>query len=61
MYPNDLGVPGMLPEGSFITASGDDTIRVWNLDPQMDNNATGYKRNIFSNVRIASSLVLNGT
>ncbi|ELU17931.1 hypothetical protein CAPTEDRAFT_22608, partial [Capitella teleta] len=37
-----------LPEGSFITASGDNTIRIWNLDPQMDSG-TPFRRNLYSN------------
>ncbi|XP_063418696.1 mitogen-activated protein kinase-binding protein 1-like isoform X3 [Mytilus trossulus] len=37
----------ILPPGSFITCSSDDTVRIWNLDPHMkDMNI--YKRNIFS-------------
>ena len=42
---------GVLPAGSFLTASSDDTIRVWNLDPQM-SDTPGYKRNIYSSVSI---------
>lgn len=38
---------GVLPPGSFITCSSDDTIRVWNIDPNMPNNMV-YKRNIYS-------------
>ena len=48
-YPPHVEGTKALPEGSFLTASGDDTIRVWNLDPQMET-VTAYKRNIFSNV-----------
>ena len=40
---------GVLPTGSFVTCSSDDTIRVWNLDPNMGTN-TIYRRNIYSNV-----------
>jgi hypothetical protein len=40
---------GVLPKGSFLTASSDDTIRVWNLDPQM-TETPGYRRNIYSSV-----------
>ncbi|CAC5416640.1 MAPKBP1 [Mytilus coruscus] len=37
----------ILPHGSFITCSCDDTVMIWNLDPHMkDMNI--YKRNIFS-------------
>ena len=38
-----------LPEGSFVTCSSDNTIRVWNVTPGMDTD-TNYKRNIYSNV-----------
>ncbi|XP_070180753.1 mitogen-activated protein kinase-binding protein 1-like isoform X2 [Littorina saxatilis] len=38
---------GVLPAGSFLTGSSDDTIRVWNLDPQM-TETPGYKHNIYS-------------
>ncbi|KAK6182956.1 hypothetical protein SNE40_010522 [Patella caerulea] len=37
-----------LPPGSFLTSSGDDTVRVWNIEPQLPDN-TLYKRNIYSN------------
>ena len=40
----------VFPEGSFITCSSDDTMRVWNMDPSMPNN-TSYKKNIYSEVR----------
>lgn len=39
----------LLPPGSFLTASGDDTVRVWNLNTHMPEN-TAFKRNIYSNV-----------
>ena len=42
---------GVLPTGSFVTCSSDDTIRVWNLDPNMGTN-TIYRRNIYSNVSL---------
>ncbi|XP_055878528.1 mitogen-activated protein kinase-binding protein 1-like isoform X5 [Biomphalaria glabrata] len=49
VYPQlDEGVKSTLPPGSFLTASGDDTIRVWNLNTHMPEN-TAYKRNIYSN------------
>ncbi|KAK6634098.1 hypothetical protein RUM44_004706 [Polyplax serrata] len=38
-----------VPAGSFITCSSDDTIRVWNLNNLGNNNATAYRRNIYSN------------
>ena len=40
---------GALPAGSFVTASSDDTIRVWNLNPHMQD-VPGLKRNIYSKV-----------
>ena len=50
-YPSSKeGMKGVLPTGSFVTCSSDDTIRVWNLDPNMGTN-TIYRRNIYSNVR----------
>ena len=54
-YPAQVEGTKALPEGSFLTASGDDTIRVWNLDPHMESTSN-YKRNIFSNVRWHSLL-----
>ena len=52
VYPRlENNQTGILPAGSFLTASSDDTIRVWNLDPQM-NETPGYKRNIYSSVSI---------
>ncbi|KAH9499537.1 Mitogen-activated protein kinase-binding protein 1, partial [Bulinus truncatus] len=49
VYPQlEEGVKSTLPPGSFLTASGDDTIRVWNLNTHMPEN-TAYKRNIYSN------------
>ncbi|XP_045033834.1 mitogen-activated protein kinase-binding protein 1 isoform X3 [Daphnia magna] len=48
-YPSSKeGMKGVLPTGSFVTCSSDDTIRVWNLDPNMGTN-TIYRRNIYSN------------
>ena len=49
MYPEVDGLKSVLPPGSFVTCSSDDTIRVWNLDTNMPSN-TVYKRNIYSNV-----------
>jgi WD40 repeat protein len=37
----------VLPPGSFITCSSDDTIRIWNLSTNMSTN-TIYRRNIYS-------------
>ena len=37
----------VLPPGSFITCSSDDTIRIWNLNANMATN-TIYRRNIYS-------------
>ena len=41
------GQKPVLPPGSFVTCSSDDTIRIWNMSSQMANN-TIYKRNIYS-------------
>lgn len=38
----------LLPPGSFITCSSDDTIRIWNLDWSLSLENYVYKRNIFS-------------
>ncbi|GFN85055.1 mitogen-activated protein kinase-binding protein 1, partial [Plakobranchus ocellatus] len=49
MYPPlEEDARPVLPPGSFLTASGDNTIRVWNLNTHMPEN-TAYKRNIYSN------------
>ncbi|XP_059149399.1 WD repeat-containing protein 62-like [Physella acuta] len=49
VYPQlEEGTKSCLPPGSFLTASGDNTIRVWNLNTHMPEN-TAYKRNIYSN------------
>ncbi|XP_076039679.1 WD repeat domain 62 [Oratosquilla oratoria] len=49
LYPSSgEGSKGLLPGGSFITCSSDDTIRIWNIDSNMPTN-TIYKRNIYSN------------
>ena len=45
--PIPEGQNPILPPGSFITCSSDDTIRIWNLDPHM-KDFKFYKRNIFS-------------
>eukprot|EP00095_Tigriopus_kingsejongensis_P003257 maker-scaffold69_size418775-snap-gene-2.28 protein:Tk03257 transcript:maker-scaffold69_size418775-snap-gene-2.28-mRNA-1 annotation:"mitogen-activated protein kinase-binding protein 1-like isoform x2" len=37
----------VLPPGSFVTCSSDDTIRIWNLSQNM-SNSTIYRRNIYS-------------
>ena len=48
MYPvNSESQKSVLPQGSFVTCSSDDTIRIWNLANNMANN-TVYKRNIYS-------------
>ena len=50
IYPQlEEGVKAQLPPGSFLTASADDTIRVWNLNTHMPED-TSYRRNIYSNV-----------
>ncbi|XP_061195023.1 mitogen-activated protein kinase-binding protein 1-like [Saccostrea echinata] len=41
-------VKPVLPSGSFITCSSDDTIRIWNLDPHMMETESS-KRNVYSN------------
>ncbi|XP_069943236.1 mitogen-activated protein kinase-binding protein 1 isoform X9 [Cherax quadricarinatus] len=47
-YPSQgESIKGVMPPGSFITCSSDDTIRVWNIDPAMSSD-TLYKRNIYS-------------
>ncbi|KAJ8308631.1 hypothetical protein KUTeg_013505 [Tegillarca granosa] len=39
---------GILPPGTFVTCSLDDTIRIWNLDSHMKETPS-YKRNVYSN------------
>ncbi|ESO91984.1 hypothetical protein LOTGIDRAFT_121618, partial [Lottia gigantea] len=49
VYPSlDNNNNAVLPPGSFLTSSGDDTVRVWNIESQLQDN-TVYKRNIYSN------------
>ncbi|KAF2353101.1 WD40 repeat [Trinorchestia longiramus] len=48
LRPSQRGSAGLLPEGSFITCSSDDTIRVWNIAPDLPPHPL-YKRNIYSN------------
>jgi WD40 repeat protein len=40
----------LLPSGTFLTCSSDDTIRIWNLDTLKTSQESCYvyKRNIFS-------------
>ncbi|XP_059095788.1 mitogen-activated protein kinase-binding protein 1-like isoform X3 [Tigriopus californicus] len=48
VYPtSDEGQKPVLPPGSFVTCSSDDTIRIWNLNQNMSNH-TIYRRNIYS-------------
>ncbi|XP_070582274.1 mitogen-activated protein kinase-binding protein 1-like isoform X4 [Ptychodera flava] len=48
-YPNiPDGNKSLLPAGSFITCSTDNTIRVWNMESSSSND-NAIKRNIFSN------------
>ncbi|CAH1791399.1 unnamed protein product [Owenia fusiformis] len=47
-YPDIKEGHDALPKGSFITASGDNTIRIWNLESNMQTD-TAYRRNIYSN------------
>jgi WD40 repeat protein len=50
----------VMPPGSFVTCSSDDTIRVWNLESNLlPDNDTLYKRNIYSNVSILNLRVMN--
>ncbi|XP_060081771.1 WD repeat-containing protein 62-like isoform X2 [Ylistrum balloti] len=46
--PVQDGTTPVLPPGSFITCSTDDTIRIWNLENHMTETKF-YKRNVFSN------------
>lgn len=46
--PVQEGETPVLPPGSFITCSTDDTIRIWNLENHM-TETDYYKRNVFSN------------
>lgn len=58
MYPE--GVDDGMPIGSFVTCSSDDTIRVWNLDPNIDTTQDPtYRRNIYSNVSMIMKLVVH--
>ncbi|XP_051175417.1 mitogen-activated protein kinase-binding protein 1 isoform X1 [Leptopilina boulardi] len=49
MYPVGANSIGAMPNGSFITCSSDDTIRIWNLDKVLSTTNTLYKKNIYSN------------
>ncbi|XP_066991483.1 mitogen-activated protein kinase-binding protein 1 [Anabrus simplex] len=53
MYPvldPEVNNSPAMPPGCFITCSSDDTIRVWNLDPNLSLESDSvYKRNIYSN------------
>ncbi|XP_021353584.1 mitogen-activated protein kinase-binding protein 1-like isoform X2 [Mizuhopecten yessoensis] len=46
--PVQDGETPVLPPGTFITCSTDDTIRIWNLENHMTETKC-YKRNVFSN------------
>nr|XP_006816563.1 PREDICTED: mitogen-activated protein kinase-binding protein 1-like [Saccoglossus kowalevskii] len=49
VYPNiPDGNKSLLPAGSFITCSSDNTIRVWNINEQATSTDGTFKRNIFS-------------
>lgn len=37
-----------LPPGTFFTGGSDDTIRVWNIDPNMPTDTTGIRKNVYS-------------
>ncbi|XP_063219935.1 mitogen-activated protein kinase-binding protein 1 isoform X2 [Bacillus rossius redtenbacheri] len=43
----DSSLPSAMPNGSFITCSSDDTIRVWNLESSLPAN-THFQKNIYS-------------
>ena len=58
MYPQLDESKPVLPPGSFITCSSDDTIRIWNLSPNMPTN-TIYRRNIYSEDLIKTLYVDN--
>ncbi|XP_054154489.1 mitogen-activated protein kinase-binding protein 1-like [Oppia nitens] len=50
-YPNvSNGAKQLLPSGTFLTCSSDDTIRIWNLNVIKGSQESNYvyKRNIFS-------------
>ncbi|CAN8009061.1 unnamed protein product, partial [Ixodes pacificus] len=44
LLPDDS--EALLPSGTFLTCSSDDTIRIWNLDPHATFN-TRFQRNIY--------------
>jgi len=46
----------LLPSGSFITCSSDNTIRIWNYDTHSSPDKTARKCNFYSNVCYADSL-----
>ncbi|KAF7987924.1 hypothetical protein HCN44_003787 [Aphidius gifuensis] len=49
MYPTGNESTNSMPNGSFITCSSDDTIRVWNIDDNLKTDNIIYNRNIYSN------------
>ncbi|XP_025602508.2 uncharacterized protein LOC105683743 isoform X1 [Athalia rosae] len=49
MYPTGSDAVSAMPPGSFVTCSSDDTIRVWNLERDLQSDDTMYRRNIYSN------------
>lgn len=42
------GSHSLLPPGTFVTCSSDDTVRVWNLESHQNFDGYVYRRNIFS-------------
>lgn len=48
VYPEAGSFASILPSGSFVTSSSDNTIRIWNCSPNMPTD-TQYKRNIYCN------------
>lgn len=46
-YPDVINSKSVLPRGTFLTCSSDDTIRIWNLENNLSPE-TFYQRNIYS-------------
>lgn len=47
-YRSTFGSKSLLPPGTFLTCSSDDTVRVWNLESHQNFDGYVYRRNIFS-------------
>ena len=54
MYPQLEETKSVLPPGSFVTCSSDNTIRIWNIDPHQGQDV---KRNIYSQVGGPSMII----